>query len=129
MHSLLSLEKIINICILNLYFIAICIMKVLLIIQRMNMKTWEGLSYLQNTLLINVGFSWREIRWIIYFDGAPWPNDLRAREDTMQMYYWAQLKPFYSCTRLLIECKDHRKKVGLNMIRSVWVWILIILTL
>ena len=26
--------------------------------------------------------------------------------------------PFYSCTRLLIECKDYRKKVGLNMIRS-----------
>lgn len=26
--------------------------------------------------------------------------------------------PFYSCTRLLIECKDYRKKIGLNTIRS-----------
>ena len=26
--------------------------------------------------------------------------------------------PFYSLTRLLVECKDHARKVGLNVIRS-----------
>ena len=84
------------------------------------MKSGKAFEIFVKRLLINVGF--REVKsdGLFVFDGSPGqmvqglgeaPNADVLLEAPVQT-------PFLHKTRILIECKDYNKKVGLNIVRS-----------
>ena len=72
-------------------------------------------------LLINVGFSEVKSDGLYIYDGAPGKmiQGLGESHNADVLLDPPVQTPFYSKTRLLIECKNYRTKVGLNTVRSV----------
>lgn len=84
------------------------------------MKLGKAFEIFVKRLLINVGFS--EVKsdgWYV-FDGAPGQmiQGLGEVHNADVLLEPPVQTPFFSPTRLLIECKDYKKKIGLNTIRS-----------
>lgn len=86
----------------------------------MNMKLGKAFELFIKHILINVGFSDVKSDGLYIFDGAPGQmiQGLGEAHNADVLLEPPAQTPFYSRTRLLIECKDYRKKVGLNTIRS-----------
>ena len=71
-------------------------------------------------ILINIGFSEVRSDGLYIFDGAPGQmiQGLGEAHNADVLLEPPVQTPFYSKTRLLIECKEYRTKIGLNVIRS-----------
>ena len=75
---------------------------------------------LMQRVLLSVGFSNIRSDGIYIFDGAPGQMIQglgQAHNADVLMAPPIQI-PFYNPSRILIECKNYAKKVGLNTIRS-----------
>lgn len=85
------------------------------------MKAGKAFEILVKRILVNVGFSEVTSDGLYIFDGAPGQmiQGLGEAHNADVLLEPPVQTPFYSRTRLLIECKDYRIKVGLNTIRSV----------
>ena len=85
------------------------------------MKLGKAFEILVKRILINVGFSEVYSDGLYIFDGAPGQmiQGLGEAHNADVLLEPPVQTPFYSHTRLLIECKDYRTKIGLNTIRSV----------
>lgn len=85
------------------------------------MKLGKAFEILVKRILINVGFSEVYSDGLYIFDGAPGQmiQGLGEAHNADVLLEPPVQTPFYSRTRLLIECKDYRTKIGLNTIRSV----------
>jgi hypothetical protein len=85
------------------------------------MKAGKAFEILVKRILVNVGFSEVMSDGLYIFDGAPCQmiQGLGEAHNADVLLEPPVQTPFYSRTRLLIECKDYRMKVGLNTIRSV----------
>ena len=85
------------------------------------MKLGKAFEILVNRILINVGFSEVVSDGVYIFDGAPGQmiQGLGEAHNADVLLEPPVQTPFYSRTRLLIECKDYSRKVGLNTVRSV----------
>lgn len=84
------------------------------------MKLGRAYELLVKHILINIGFSAVKSDGLYIFDGAPGQmiQGLGEAHNADVLLEPPVQTPFYSRTRLLIECKDYRRKVGLNTIRS-----------
>ena len=71
-------------------------------------------------ILLNFGFSEVMSDGLYIYDGAPGQmiQGLGEAHNADVLLEPPVQTPFYSKTRLLIECKDYRKKIGLNVVRS-----------
>lgn len=85
------------------------------------MKSGKAFELLIKRILISVGFSEVMSDGLYIFDGAPGQmiQGLGEAHNADVLLEPPVQTPFYSRTRLLIECKDYRTKIGLNTIRSV----------
>ena len=85
------------------------------------MKLGKAFELFVKYILINVGFSEVRSDGLYIFDGAPGQmiQGLGEAHNADVLLEPPVQTPFYSRTRLLIECKDYRTKVGLNTVRSV----------
>lgn len=85
------------------------------------MKLGKAFEILVKHILINVGFSEVKSDGLYIFDGAPGQmiQGLGEAHNADVLLEPPVQTPFYSRTRLLIECKDYNRKVGLGIIRSV----------
>lgn len=85
------------------------------------MKKGKAFEIFIKRLLMNVGFSGIESDGLYIFDGAPGQmiQGLGEAHNADVLLEPPVQTPFYVRTRLLIECKDYIRKVGLNTIRSV----------
>lgn len=85
------------------------------------MKLGKAFELFVKHLLINVGFSEIKSDGLYIFDGAPGQmiQGLGEAHNADVLLEPPVQTPFYSRTRLIIECKDYHKKVGLNTVRSV----------
>lgn len=85
------------------------------------MKLGKAFEILVKRILINVGFTEVKSDGLYIFDGAPGQmiQGLGEAHNADVLLEPPVQTPFYSQTRLLIECKDYRRKVGLNIVRSV----------
>ena len=72
-------------------------------------------------ILINIGFSEVSSDGIYVFDGAPGQmlQGLGEAHNADVLLDPPVQTPFYSRTRLLIECKDYKTKIGIGTVRSV----------
>ena len=71
-------------------------------------------------ILIHIGFSEVVSDGLYIYDGAPGQmiQGLGEAHNADVLLEPPVQTPFYSKTRLLIECKDYRKKISLNVVRS-----------
>jgi len=85
------------------------------------MKLGRAFEILVKRILINVGFSEVKSDGLYIFDGAPGQmiQGLGEAHNADVLLEPPVQTPFYSRTRLLVECKDYSRKVGLNTVRSV----------
>ena len=84
------------------------------------MKRGEALEKFVKRLLLSVGFLEVHSDGLYVFDGAPGQmiQGLGEAHNADVLLEPPVQTPFYAQSRLLIECKDYRKRVGLNTIRS-----------
>lgn len=84
------------------------------------MKLGRAYELFVKYILINIGFSPVKSDGLYVFDGAPGQmiQGLGEAHNADVLLEPPVQTPFFSRTRLLIECKDYRQKVGLNTIRS-----------
>lgn len=84
------------------------------------MKLGKAFELFIKHILINVGFSNVKSDGLYIFDGAPGQmiQGLGEAHNADVLLEPPVQTPFFSRTRLLIECKDYKGKVGLNTIRS-----------
>lgn len=85
------------------------------------MNPGKAFELLVKHLLLNLGFTSVPSDDLYIFDGAPGQmiQGLGEAHNADVLLEPPVQTPFYSKTRLLIECKDYRhKKVGLNTLRS-----------
>lgn len=84
------------------------------------MKAGKAFELFVKYLLINIGFSEVSSDGIYVFDGAPGQmlQGLGEAHNADVLLDPPVQTPFYSRTRLLIECKDYRTKIGINTVRS-----------
>lgn len=84
------------------------------------MKPGKAYELLVKQILVNIGFSAVKSDGLYVFDAAPGQmiQGLGDAHNADVLLEPPVQTPFYSRTRLLIECKNYRKKVGLNTIRS-----------
>ena len=80
----------------------------------------KAFEILVKRILINVGFSEVMSDRLYIYDGAPGQmiQGLGESHNADVLLEPPVQTPFYSKTRLLIECKDYRTKISLNIIRS-----------
>lgn len=85
------------------------------------MKPGKAFELLIKYILINIGFSDVKSDGLYVFDGAAGQmiQGLGEAHNADVLLEPPAQTPFYSRTRLLIECKDYRRKIGLDTIRSV----------
>lgn len=85
------------------------------------MKAGKALELFVKHLLINIGFSEVASDGIYVFDGAPGQmlQGLGEAHNADVLLDPPVQTPFYSPTRLLIECKDYQTRIGTNTVRSV----------
>jgi len=85
------------------------------------MKLGKAFEILVKRILMNVGFSEVRSDGLYIFDGAPGQmiQGLGEAHNADVLLEPPVQTPFYSQSRLLIECKDYRRKVGLDTVRSV----------
>lgn len=85
------------------------------------MKLGKAFEIFVEHVLINVGFSVVAPDNLYIFNGAPGKmiQGLGAAHNADVLLEPPVQTPFYSQTRLLIECKDYSWRVGLNTVRSV----------
>lgn len=85
------------------------------------MKAGKAFELFVKHLLINIGFSEVSSDGIYVFDGAPGQmlQGLGEAHNADVLLDPPVQTPFYSRTRLLIECKDYKTKIGINTVRSV----------
>lgn len=85
------------------------------------MKAGRAFELFVKYILINVGFSEVSSDGIYVFDGAPGQmlQGLGEAHNADVLLDPPVQTPFYSRTRLLIECKDYQSKIGINTVRSV----------
>ena len=84
------------------------------------MRAGKAFELLVKTILLHIGFSEVRSDGLYIFDGAPGQmiQGLADAHNADVLLEPPVQTPFYTPTRLLIECKDYRQKVGLNTIRS-----------
>lgn len=85
------------------------------------MKAGKAFELFVKYILINIGFSEVSSDGIYVFDGAPGQmlQGLGEAHNADVLLDPPVQTPFYSRTRLLIECKDYQSKVGIGTVRSV----------
>lgn len=85
------------------------------------MKAGKAFELFVKHLLINIGFSEVSSDGIYVFDGAPGQmlQGLGEAHNADVLLDPPVQTPFYSRTRLLIECKDHQSRIGIDTVRSV----------
>lgn len=85
------------------------------------MKLGKAFEILVKRILLNIGFSEVRSDGLYIFDGAPGQmiQGLGEAHNADVLLEPPVQTPFYSKTRLLVECKDYSRKVGLNTVRSV----------
>lgn len=88
---------------------------------RTTMKKGKAFEIFVKRVLINVGFAEVKSDGFYIFDGAPGQmiQGLGEAHNADVLLEPPVQTPFFNKTRLLIECKDYSKKVGLNTVRSV----------
>ena len=81
----------------------------------------KAFEFLVKRILVNIGFSEIVSDGLYVFDGPPGQmiQGLGEAHNADVLLEPPVQTPFYSKTRLLIECKDYRRKIGLNTVRSV----------
>ena len=84
------------------------------------MRAGRAFELLVKTILLHIGFSEVRSDGLYIFDGAPGQmiQGLADAHNADVLLEPPVQTPFYTPTRLLIECKDYSQKVGLNTIRS-----------
>lgn len=84
------------------------------------MRAGKAFELLVKTILLHIGFSEVRSDRLYIFDGAPGQmiQGLADAHNADVLLEPPVQTPFYTPTRLLIECKDYSKKVGLDTIRS-----------
>lgn len=85
------------------------------------MKTGKAFEIFVKRILINVGFLEVKSDDLYVYDGIPGQmvQGLGEAHNADVLLEPPVQTPFFYKTRLLIECKDYSKKVGLNTVRSV----------
>ena len=85
------------------------------------MKAGKAFELFVKHILISIGFSEVSSDGIYVFDGAPGQmlQGLGEAHNADVLLDPPVQTPFYSRTRLLIECKDYKTKIGINTVRSV----------
>lgn len=85
------------------------------------MKPGKAFEILVKRILINIGFSEVNSDGLYVFDGAPGQmiQGLGEVHNADVLLEPPVQTPFYCSTRLLIECKDYQKRVGLDIVRGV----------
>lgn len=80
----------------------------------------KAFELLVKRILINIGFSEVNSDGVYIYDGPPGQmiQGLGESHNADVLLEPPVQTPFYSKTRLLIECKNYKDKVGLNIIRS-----------
>lgn len=80
----------------------------------------KAFELLVKRILVNIGFSEVMSDGLYIFDGAPGQmiQGLGEAHNADVLLEPPVQTPFYSKTRLLIECKDYRTKISLNIVRS-----------
>lgn len=84
------------------------------------MKRGKAFELLVKTILLHIGFSAVKSDGLYIFDGTPGQmiQGLAEAHNADVLLEPPVQTPFYTPTRLLIECKDYAKKVGLGTMRS-----------
>lgn len=84
------------------------------------MKPGKAFELFVKHILINIGFSDVKSDGLYIFDGAAGQmiQGVGEAHNADVLLEPPVQTPFYSRTRLLIECKDHRRKVGLDTVRG-----------
>ena len=84
------------------------------------MKAGHAFELFVKRILLNIGFSEVASDNLYIFDGAPGQmiQGLGEAHNADVLLDPPVQTPFYWPTRLLIECKDYKSKVGLNIVRS-----------
>lgn len=84
------------------------------------MKAGKAFEILVKSILLSVGFSEVKSDGIYIFDAAPGQmiNGLGAAHNADVLLNPPVQTPFYTPSRLLIECKDYTRKVGMPTIRN-----------
>ena len=84
------------------------------------MKLGKAFELFVKSILISVGFSEVKSDGLYVFDGAAGQmlQGLGEAHNADVLLEPPVQTPFYSRSRLLIECKDYRTKIGLNTVRS-----------
>lgn len=84
------------------------------------MRPGKAFELLVKTILLHIGFSPVRSDGLYIFDGAPGQmiQGLADAHNADVLLEPPVQTPFYTPTRLLIECKDYVKKVGLDTMRS-----------
>ncbi|MBQ7699022.1 MAG: hypothetical protein IJT49_01600 [Clostridia bacterium] len=85
------------------------------------MKAGRAFELFVKHILMNIGFSEVSSDGIYVFDGAPGQmlQGLGEAHNADVLLDPPVQTPFYSRTRLLIECKDYQSRVGIGTVRSV----------
>lgn len=85
------------------------------------MRPGKAFELLIKRILLHIGFSEVASDGLYVFDGAPGQmiQGLAEAHNADVLLEPPVQTPFYSPTRILIECKDYRRKIGLNTIRGV----------
>ncbi|WP_295340266.1 hypothetical protein [uncultured Subdoligranulum sp.] len=84
------------------------------------MNSGKAFELLVKRMLLNIGFSEVISDGLYVYDGTPGQmiQGLGEAHNADVLLEPPVQTPFYSRTRLLIECKNYKKKVGLDIIRS-----------
>lgn len=85
------------------------------------MKAGRAFEILVKQILLHVGFSEVKSDGLYIFDAGAGKmiQGLGEAHNADVLLEPPVQTPFYSMSRILIECKDYKKKVGLNTVRSV----------
>lgn len=85
------------------------------------MKPGKAFELLVKGILLTIGFSEVNSDGLYIFDGAAGQmiQGLGEAHNADVLLEPPVQTPFYSSTRLLVECKDYQKRIGLNTVRSV----------
>ncbi|SFS23737.1 hypothetical protein [Enterocloster citroniae] len=85
------------------------------------MKAGKAFELFVKRILLSVGFTEVASDGLYIFDGAPGQmiQGLGEAHNADVLLEPPVQTPFYAQTRLLIECKDYSKKIGLNTVRSI----------
>lgn len=85
------------------------------------MKAGRAFEIFVKVILLNVGFTEVKSDGLYIFDGSAGQmiQGLGEAHNADVLLEPPVQTPFYSLSRILIECKDYQKKIGLNTVRSV----------